>query len=95
MTYQEALNQEISSLPPALLPEVLDFVLFLKIKKTAPQNVLPEELQKKFFQQELQALSQAFQRRLAEAGERDLNADEVMRTLKETREKIAAHEYQQ
>jgi len=32
MTYYEAITREINSLPTALLPEVLDFVLFLKLK---------------------------------------------------------------
>lgn len=36
MTYRRALKQEISSLPPALLPEAVDFVLFLKIKARMP-----------------------------------------------------------
>jgi hypothetical protein len=57
MTYQEALTQEINSLPPALLPEVLDFVLFLKIKTRTPDNHLSEKIRELQFQQELQALS--------------------------------------
>jgi len=44
MTYQEALTQEISSLPPALLPEVLDFILFLKIKTRTPEDQLSDKI---------------------------------------------------
>jgi hypothetical protein len=95
MTYQEALNREISSLPPALLPEVLDFVLFLKLKKNASEKILPEEIRERFLKQELQILSQVYQARLSEEGKLGQDAEEVMRTLKKTREEIAAHEYRQ
>ncbi len=60
MTYQEALTQEINSLPPALLPEVLDFVLFLKVKARTADEHLSEKIRDLQFQQELQALSQKY-----------------------------------
>jgi len=44
MTYQEALTQEINSLLPAFLPEVLDFVLFLKIKARTPADHLTQKI---------------------------------------------------
>jgi hypothetical protein len=95
MTYQEALTQEINSLPPALLPEVLDFVLFLKIKARTPDNQLSDKMKELQFQQELQALSQAYRSRLSKEGKLQQNADEVMAALKQTREEIAANEYRQ
>ncbi|MCI0696094.1 hypothetical protein L0337_29350 [candidate division KSB1 bacterium] len=95
MTYQEALAQEINSLPPALLPEVLDFVLFLKIKARTPDNHLSEKIRELQFQQELQALSQAYRSRLSKEGKLQQNAEEVMAALKQTREEIAANEYRQ
>ncbi len=95
MTYQEALKQEITSLPPALLPEVLDFVLFLKIKARTPEEHLSEELRDVLFQQELQALSQAYRARLSREGRLAQSAEEVLAALKQTREEIAANEYQQ
>jgi len=95
MTYQEALTQEIRSLPPALLSEVLDFVLFLKIKARMPEDHLSDKIRDMQFQQELQALSQAYRARLSKEGKLEQNADEVMAALKQTREEIAAHEYRQ
>jgi len=95
MTYQEALTKEIESLPPTLLPEVLDFVLFLKIKARMPENHLSDKIKEVQFQQELQALSQAYRARLSKEGKLEQNADEVMAALKQTREEIAAHEYRQ
>ena len=95
MTYQEALTKEIESLPPTLLPEVLDFVLFLKIKARMPENHLSDKIREVQFQQELQALSQAYRARLSKEGKLEQNADEVMAALKQTREEIAAHEYRQ
>jgi len=95
MTYQEALTQEINSLPPALLPEVLDFILFLKIKLRTPDDHLSDKIRALQFQQELQALSQAYRARLSNEGKLEQNADEVMAALKQTREEIAAHEYRQ
>lgn len=93
MTYQEALSQEINSLPPALLSEVLDFVLFLKIKARTPESHLSDKIRNLHFQQELQALSQAYRERLAQEGKLEQNADEVMAELKQKREEIAAREY--
>lgn len=93
MTYQEALTQEISSLPPAFLPEVPDFVLFLKIKANMPDGNLSEKARTLQFQQELQALSQAYRERLAQEGKDRQSAEEVMAALKRTREEIAANEY--
>jgi hypothetical protein len=95
MTYQEALALEINSLPPALLPEVLDFVLFLKIKARTPDDQLSEKMREVQFQQELQALSQAYRARLSKEGKLEQTAEEVMAALKQTREEIAAHEYRQ
>jgi len=95
MTYQEALTKEIESLPPTLLPEVLDFVLFLKIKARMPENHLSDKIKEVQFQQELQALSQAYRARLSKEGKLEQNADEVMAALKQTREEIAAREYRQ
>jgi len=95
MTYQEALTQEINFLPPTLLSEVLDFVLFLKIKARMPENHLSDKIREVQFQQELQALSQAYRARLSKEGKLEQNADEVMAALKQTREDIAAHEYRQ
>jgi hypothetical protein len=95
MTYQEALALEINSLPPALLPEVLDFVLFLKIKARTPDDQLSEKMREAQFQQELQALSRAYRARLSEEGKLGETAEEVMAALKQTREEIAAHEYRQ
>ena len=95
MTYQEALTQEINSLPPALLSEVLDFVLFLKIKARTPDDHLSDKMREVQFQQELQALSQAYRARLSKEGKLEQNADEVMAVLKQTREEIAAHEHRQ
>lgn len=95
MTYQEALSQEINSLPPALLPEMLDFVLFLKIKARTPGEHLSEKVRELQFQQELQALSQAYRSRLSKEGKLQQTADEVMAALKQTREEIAANEYRQ
>jgi hypothetical protein len=91
MTYQEALTQEINSLPPALLPEVLDFVLFLKIKARTPDDHLSERIRELRFQQELQELSEAYRARLSKEGKLEQNADEVMAALKQTREEIAAN----
>ncbi len=93
MTYQEALTPEINSLSPALLSEVLDFVLFLKIKARTPDNHLSDKIRELQFQQELQALSHAYRARLSKEGKRGPNADELMAALKQTREEIAAHEY--
>jgi hypothetical protein len=93
MTYQEALANEINSLPPALLPEVLDFVLFLKIKARTPDDQLSDKIREQQFQQELQALSQAYRTRLSKEGKLEKKAEEVMATLKQTREEIAANEY--
>jgi hypothetical protein len=93
MTYQEVLTQEINSLPPAFLPEVLDFVLFLKIKARTPDDHFSEKMRELQFQQELQALSQAYRSRLAKEGKLQQNAEEVMAALKQTREEIAANEY--
>ena len=56
MTYQETLRQEINTLPPALLSEVLKFVLLLKNKTFTPAEATDIDLQ---FQQELRELSQA------------------------------------
>lgn len=95
MTYQEALTQEIRSLPPALLPEVLDFILFLKIKKHTAEDSILEEMQERYLQQELEALSQSYRTRLAEEGKLEQSAEEVMTTLKKTREEIAENEYRQ
>lgn len=95
MTYQEALATEIKSLPQTLLPEVLDFVLFLKIKATTPDNHLSNKIRDLRFQQELQALSQAYRIRLSQDGKLEENAEEVMAALKQKREEIAAHEYRQ
>jgi len=95
MTYQEALTQEINSLPTALLPEVLDFVLFLKIKARTPDNHLAEKISELQFQQELHTLSQAYRARLSKEGKLKQNAEEVMAALKQTREEIAANEYRQ
>jgi hypothetical protein len=47
------------------------------------------------FQQELQALSQAYRARLSKEGKLEQPAEEVMAALKQTREEIAAHEYRQ
>jgi hypothetical protein len=93
MTYQEALAQEINSLPPALLPEVLDFVLFLKIKARSfgTGDHLLDKIRESQFQQELQALSQAYRSRLSKEGKLNQNAEEVMAMLKQTREEIAAN----
>jgi len=93
MTYQEALTYEINSLPPVLLPEVLDFVLFLKIKARITDDSLSEKIRELQFQQELQALSQAYRARLSKEGKLEQKAEEVMATLKQTREDIAANEY--
>lgn len=93
MTYQEALTQEINALPPELLSEVLDFVLFLKIKTRTPDKHFSEKIRDLQFQRELQALSQAYRTRLSEEGKLAQNAEEVMATLKQTREEIAANEY--
>ena len=93
MTYQEALKYEINSLPPALLPEVLDFVLFLKIKARTSNDNLSEKIRGLQFQQELQALSQTYRDRLSKEGKLEQTAEEVMATLKQTREEIAANEY--
>ena len=93
MTYQEALTQEINSLPPALLPEVLDFILFLKIKARTPDDHLADKIREMQFQQELQALSQAYRVRLSKEGKLEQNSEEVMTTLKRTRDEIAADEY--
>lgn len=95
MTYQEALTQEINSLPPTFLSEVLDFVLFLKIKARTPDDQFSEKSKELQFQQELQALSQAYRARLAKEGKLQQNAEEVMTALKQTREEMAAHEYRQ
>jgi hypothetical protein len=93
MTYQETLTQEINSLPPALLMEVLDFVRSLKSKALDAEEHLSEKDRKLQFQQELQALSQAYRARLAKEGKLEQTAEEVMAELKKTREEIAANEY--
>lgn len=93
MTYQEALKYEINALPPALLPEVLDFVLFLKIKARTPGDSLPEKIRGLQFQQELHDLSQIYRARLSKEGKLEQAAEEVIATLKQTREEIAANEY--
>jgi len=95
MTYQEALAQEINSLPPAFLPEVLDFILFLKIKARTPDDHFSEKMRELQFQQELHNLSQAYRLRLSNEGKLKQNAEEVMAALKQTREEIAANEYRQ
>jgi len=82
-------------LPPALLSEVLDFVLFLKIKARTPDHQLSDKIRDLQFQQELQALSQAYRARLSKEGKLEQNAEEVMAALKQTREEIADHEYRQ
>lgn len=91
MTYQETLTQEIKTLPPALLSEVLNFVLLLKNKTHAPAEAKDLDLQ---FQQELRVLSQAYRARLAKEGKLEQTAEEVMADLKQTREEIAAAEYE-
>jgi len=95
MTYQEALTKEINALPPELLSEVLDFVLFLKIKTRMPGEHFSEKIRDLQFQLELQALSQAYRARLSKEGKLAQNAEEVMAALKQTREEIAANEYRQ
>ncbi len=95
MTYQEALTQEINTLPPALLPEVLDFVLFLKIKARTPDDLLSDKSRELQFQQELQELSHAYRTRLSKEGAIEQNSEEVMAALKQTREEIATNEYRQ
>jgi hypothetical protein len=95
MTYQEALAQEINTLPPALLPEVLDFVLFLKIKARTSEDHLSDKIRETQFQQELQALSQAYRSRLSKEGKLEQTAEEVMAALRQTREELAANEYRQ
>ncbi len=93
MTYQEALIQELGSLPPALLQEALDFVLFLKIKARTPEEQLSSKIREFQFQEELQALSQTYQMRLSQEGKLEQSAEEVMAALKQSREEIAANEY--
>jgi len=93
MNYQEVLAEEINALPPSLLPEVLDFVLFLKLKARTPGEPISEKIRDLQFQQELQALSQIYRLRLSKEGKLEQNAKEVMKTLKQTREEIATNEY--
>jgi|GEM_PF-2614695 len=93
MTYQEAVAQEINSSPPALLSEVLDFVLYLKMKAHTPKDHLLEKIRESQFQQELQSLSQAYRERLSKEGELEQSSEEMMAKLKRTREEIAANEY--
>jgi len=93
MTFQEALTQEINALPPELLSEVLDFVLFLKIKTRTPGERFSEKIRDLQFQHELHTLSQAYRTRLSYDGKLEQNAEEVMAALKQTREEIAANEY--
>jgi len=93
MSYQEVIVQEINSLPETLLPEVLDFILFLKIKAGTRDEFLSEKVRALRFQQGLEALSQAYQKRLSKEGKLYQTADEVIADLKQTREKIAANEY--
>jgi hypothetical protein len=93
MTYQEALTKEINSLPPALLREVLDFVLFLKIKARSTDDYLSDKSRELQFQSEFQTLLQMYRTRLSEEGKLEQNSAEVMAALKKTREEIAANEY--
>ncbi|MFQ5638829.1 MAG: hypothetical protein ACE5IR_12625 [bacterium] len=95
MSYQEVIAQEINSLPEPLLPEVLDFILFLKIKAGTPDEFLSEKVKALQFQRELEALSQAYRKRLSKEGKLDQTAEEVIAELKRTREEIAADEYRQ
>ncbi len=94
MTYQEVLTQEIATLPPVLLQEALDFILFLKIKARTADEPLTVRMKEAQFQQELEALSQAYRMRLAQEGKLEQSTEDVIAALKLTREKIAAHEYQ-
>jgi hypothetical protein len=60
-----------------------------------PENHLSDKIREAQFQQELQALSQAYRARLSKEGKLEQNADEMMAEFKQTREEIAAHEYRQ
>ncbi|MFQ5648940.1 MAG: hypothetical protein ACE5IY_03275 [bacterium] len=93
MKYQEVISQEINLLPEALLPEVLDFILFLKIKAQTGDDQLSAKIKDLLFQQELKSLSQAYRQRLSKEGKLDQTSDEVLAGLKRTREEIAANEY--
>lgn len=63
MASQEALIQEIKSLPPTLLTEVLDFVLFLKIKSRIPEDKFLEKVRDRQFPQEFQNLTREYRTR--------------------------------
>lgn len=93
MTYQEIISQEINSLPETLLPEVLDFVLFLKLRMHVQDEFLAEKVKEIQFQEELEALSKSYRKRLSKAGKLKQGSDEVIAELKQAREEIAANEY--
>ena len=93
MTYQEIISQEINSLSEDLLPEVLDFVLFLKLRMRIRDEYLSEKIKELRFQEELEALSQSYRKRLSKEGKLNQAAGEVMVELKRSREEIAANEY--
>jgi hypothetical protein len=93
MSYQEIISQEINSLSEDLLPEVLDFVLFLKLRTRIRDESLSEKVKELHFQEELEALSQAYRKRLSKEGKLNQTAEEVIVELKQIREEIAAHEY--
>lgn len=93
MSYQEVISKEIQSLPKDLLPEVLDFILFLKLKPRMQNEVLSEKARTSQFQKDLKALSQAYRQRLKKEGKLNQTTAEVMAELKQMREDIAANEY--
>jgi hypothetical protein len=93
MTYQEIISQEINSLPEDILPEVLDFILFLKLKLQVQDESLSEKVKELRFQEELKMLTKSYRKRLSKEGKLKQSADEVMTELKKTREEIVANEY--
>lgn len=93
MSHQETLVQEINSLPPVFVTEVLAFVRYLKSNVHTAEKQLSDKDRESQFRQELQALSQAYRARLAKEGKLEQTAEEVMAALKQTREEIAANEY--
>lgn len=93
MTYQEMISQEINSLPEDILPEVLDFILFLKLKLQVQDESLSEKVKELRFQEELNMLTKSYRKRLSKEGKLKQTTNKVMAELKQIREEIAANEY--
>ncbi|RMI27902.1 MAG: hypothetical protein D6681_00115 [Calditrichaeota bacterium] len=95
MTYQKIITRELKSLPEDLLPEVLDFILFLKLKSQLHGESISEKIKQAQFLEALDALSRMYRQRVSRKGKQEVSSEEIIRELKRIREEIAADEYRE